>query len=341
MEQALKDIDRFTADVEVETVLDSLARNGVCIVERLEPPEVMDEIFAEVEPYLHLGGIDEHPLLDMSIHRIGALIARSPSARPLAAHPLVLGTARGVLNKSSRFQLNLTDLISVEPQSKATPQELHRDQGTWEFPFPVGYDVQCATIWAMTDFTEENGATRIIPGSHKVADDDKGLREWTQAETVPAVMPKGSVVIYTGRLVHGAGANLSQSIRRGLQFTYSAAWLRQEENQYLSVPLDVARELDDSMLRLIGYDRAGIGLGTYGDRIDPLNYVKPGHGTNGLLPPSEYLIAARAGQPELLMRSYETVSRRFRLMDWLLKSASAHRRLTAPLRSMYRRSLSK
>jgi ectoine hydroxylase-related dioxygenase (phytanoyl-CoA dioxygenase family) len=243
------------------------------------------------------------------------------------------------MDKSSRFQLNLTELISVEPQAQATPQELHRDKGAWEFPFPVGYDVQCATIWALTDFTEENGATRIIPGSHKVADDDKGLREWTQAESVPAVMPKGSMVIYTGRLVHGAGANRSQSVRRGLQFTHCCAWLRQEENQYLSVPLDVARELDDPMLRLIGYDRAGIGLGTYGDRIDPLNYVKPGHGTNGLLPPSEYLVAARSGQPELLMRNYESVSRRNWWLDRLLKAGASHRRLTAPIRSMYRRSL--
>jgi hypothetical protein len=187
----------------------------------------------------------------------------------------------------------------------------------------------------LTDFTEENGATRIVPGSHLVRDEEKGLGDWTQAESIPAVMPRGSVVIYTGRLVHGAGSNRSNSVRRGLQFTYCCAWLRQEENQYLSVPIEVARELDDAMLRLIGYDRAGIGLGTYGDRIDPLNYVKPGHGTDGLLPPSEYVIAARVGHPELLMRSYESVSRKFWWMGWFLKVAE-HRRLMAPFRYMYR-----
>jgi ectoine hydroxylase-related dioxygenase (phytanoyl-CoA dioxygenase family) len=328
-------IDRFSADVDVRTVVDSLARNGACIVEALVDEEVMDRILEELEPFLRFGCRDEHPLLDLGIHRIGALIARSPAARPLAAHPLVLGAVRGVLDKTNRFQLNLTDLISVEPREKSTPQELHRDQASWEFPFPVGYEVSCGTMWALTEFTAENGATRIVPGSHLAPDEEKSLGEWTRAESEPAVMPRGSVVIYTGRLVHGAGSNGSKRVRRGLNFTYCCSWLRQEENQYLSVPMTVARELDDAMLRLIGYDRAGIGLGTYGDRIDPLNYVKPGHGTDGLLPPSEYVNAARIGHPELLMRSYESAARRLWWMRWFLKAAQ-HRRVMSPFRFVYR-----
>jgi len=148
---------------------------------------------------------------------------------------------------------------------------IHRDQWAFDFfPFPTGYEVQCNTIWAMTDFTEENGATRLIPGSHRL----EGRREFTQADTVPAEMPAGSVLFYTGSLYHGAGANRSDEVRYGLNITYAVSWLRQEENQYLSVPADVARDLPDPLLRLMGYARGAYALGYVDDMRDPLDVLK-------------------------------------------------------------------
>jgi ectoine hydroxylase-related dioxygenase (phytanoyl-CoA dioxygenase family) len=123
----------------------------------------------------------------------------------------------------------------------------------------------------MTDFTEENGATRVIPGSHRFED----RREFTQSDTEPAEMEQGSVLIYTGALYHGGGANRSDATRYGLNITYALAWLRQEENQYLSVPLEVARELPESLLRLMGYAQGAYALGYVDDLRDPIEVVRP------------------------------------------------------------------
>ena len=110
-------------------------------------------------------------------------------------------------------------------------------------------------------------ATRVIPGSNKLAD----KLQWKHEDTVPATMPAGSVVLYTGSLYHGAGANRSNDVRWGLNLTYALAWLRQEENQYLSVPQEIARTLPEPLLKLMGYARGAYALGYVDDVRDPLD----------------------------------------------------------------------
>jgi ectoine hydroxylase-related dioxygenase (phytanoyl-CoA dioxygenase family) len=167
------------------------------------------------------------------------------------------------------FQLHLTQVIAIGPGEPA--QTIHRDQWAFDFfPFPQGYEVQCNTIWAMTDFTEANGATRIVPDSHRFED----RREFSYEQTEPAEMSAGSVLFYTGALYHGAGANRSDRVRYGLNVTYSVSWLRQEENQYLSVPPEVARTLPDDLLRLMGYARGAYALGYVDDLRDPLDALR-------------------------------------------------------------------
>ena len=98
---------------------------------------------------------------------------------------------------------------------------------------------QFNTIWALTDFTEENGATRVVPGSIKWPDN----RKIEGREIACAEMRRGSALLYTGSVFHGAGANQSGADRVGMNLTYSLAWLRQEENQYLSCPPEIAKDL--------------------------------------------------------------------------------------------------
>jgi ectoine hydroxylase-related dioxygenase (phytanoyl-CoA dioxygenase family) len=196
------------------------------------------------------------------------LIARSATCRDLVTHPLVLEAVGGVLGHATSFQLHLTQMIAIGPDEPGQP--IHRDQWAFDFfPFPQGYEVQCNTIWAMTDFTEQNGATRLVPGSHRAAD----KLEFTHEDVVPAEMPAGSVLFYTGALYHGAGANRSGDVRYGLNITYNVSWLRQEENQYLAVPAAVARTLPEPLLRLMGYARGAYALGYVGDLRDPLDVL--------------------------------------------------------------------
>src|SRR5882672_11807977 len=106
-------------------------------------------------------------------------------------------------------------------------------------------------------------------------------RDLQSADTEPAEMPAGSVLFYTGALYHGAGANRSRDVRCGLNVTYSVSWLRQEENQYLSVPAEIARTLPDDLLRLMGYRRGAYALGYVDDLRDPLEVLKPGASKEG------------------------------------------------------------
>jgi ectoine hydroxylase-related dioxygenase (phytanoyl-CoA dioxygenase family) len=183
--------------------------------------------------------------------------------------PLVLGTVKDVLGHATSFQLHLTQVIAIEPGEKA--QAIHRDQWAFDFfPFPNDYEVQCNTIWAMTDFTAENGGTRLIPGSQRFED----RLSFEEADTIPAEMPAGSVLFYTGKLYHGGGANRSQAVRRGINLTYAVSWLRQEENQYLSVPFEIARELPEPLLKLMGYARGAYALGYVDDLRDPLDALR-------------------------------------------------------------------
>jgi ectoine hydroxylase-related dioxygenase (phytanoyl-CoA dioxygenase family) len=201
--------------------------------------------------------------------RTGGLIARSAACRELVMNPLVLGAVKQLLADATSFQLHLTQVIAIGPGEPA--QAVHRDQWGFDFyPFPKGYEVQCNTIWAMTDFSEENGATRVIPGSHLHAD----RIEYKESDTEPAEMEQGSVVFYSGALYHGGGGNRSTGTRMGINLTYARSWLRQEENQYLSVPHEIARELPDDLLRLMGYARGAYALGYVDDLRDPLDALR-------------------------------------------------------------------
>jgi hypothetical protein len=263
-------VAHLPASATADDVAARLAADGVVIIDRLAPPDVLDAVDEELRPFTEATATGPDDFSGFRTRRTGGLIARSPTCRDLVMHPLVLGTAGQVLAAAKSFQLHLTQVIAIGPGETAQP--IHRDQWAFDFfPFPTGYEVQCNTIWAMTDFTEENGATRVIPGSHRF--DDK-LR-FEEADTEPAEMERGSVVFYTGSLYHGGGANRSDATRVGVNLTYNMAWLRQEENQYLSVPLDVARELPVDLLRLMGYARGAYALGYVDDLRDPIEVVRP------------------------------------------------------------------
>jgi len=264
------DVPRVGSDASVDEVEEALRASGCVVVERLVSIEHMDRIESDLEPFLDATPPGGDEFTGFDTRRTGSLLARSRDFGLLAAHPTVLGTLDRVLgDHATSYQLHLTQVIDIGPGAPA--QIVHRDQWAFDFfPFPAGFEVECHTMWAMTDFTEENGATRVIPGSHRFEDK---LRP-TVAETVPAEMATGSVLFYLGSLYHGGGANRSASARRGVNVGYTLSWLRQEENQYLACPPEVARELPEDLARLAGYRRGAYALGYYGDLRDPYDAVR-------------------------------------------------------------------
>jgi hypothetical protein len=264
-------IEHVPRSVSGEEIAAAVSAQGAVIVDALAPTELLDRIDHELAPYLDAAAAGPDEFSGLQTRRIGSLIARSPGCRELLQHPSILDAARTLLTDATSFQLHLTQLIAIGPDQPA--QYIHRDQWAFDmFPFPNGYEAQCNTLWALTDFTEANGATRVVPGSNTAAD---GLR-FTQADTVAAEMTRGSVLVYSGSVYHGGGANRTDQVRKGINLTYARSWLRQEENQYLSVPADVAKELPDDLLRLMGYARGAYALGYVGDLADPLTVLRDG-----------------------------------------------------------------
>lgn len=264
-------IQHFVASSPAAEIAAAVLADGAAIVDRLIDDELVERVLADTEPYLAATATGNDGFSGRRTRRTGSLIARSPGARELAAHPTVLGVCDEILGKNaSTYQLHLTQIIDIGPGEPA--QMLHRDHWAWDaFAFPAGFEVEISTIWAMQDFTDANGATRVVPGSHRWDDG----RKPTHDDTLPAEMPRGSVLIYTGSVFHGGGANQTDRPRTAVNIDYCLGWLRQEENQYLSCPPEVARELPVELAKLIGYSRAAFALGYFGDTQDPIEAVHP------------------------------------------------------------------
>jgi ectoine hydroxylase-related dioxygenase (phytanoyl-CoA dioxygenase family) len=264
-------LTHLRTDTSVEAVVEAIRRDGAVIVDRLVAGELLDRMEAELAPSFEETEFGTDEFNGLKTRRTGALIARSETARLLISHPLVLGATNEILSHSTNFQLHITQAIAIGPDSPAQP--IHRDQWAWDFfPFPDGYEVEVSAIWALTDFTEANGATRVVPRSHRAGDG----KTYVEADSVPAEMARGSVVLYTGSEYHGGGANRSDVTRIGVQCSYVVGWLRQEENQYLSVPLGVARTLPVELLRLMGYEKGSFTLGYIDNMRDPMLAVRAG-----------------------------------------------------------------
>src|ERR1700759_5720601 len=258
------------SDASPADIAQVLADDGCVVIADLATAATMDRIRAEIEPYLDATGGGNTDFLGEATQRTGALIARSPTARSLITHPTIIDTLDLVLgDHASTFQIDLTQLVNIGPGAPA--QMIHRDQWSFDrYQFPRGFEGAGATMWAVTACTEEMGATRMVVGSHRWEDDPDDV---DPALSSPAVMTKGSVLLYTGSVFHGGGANTTKTTRIGMNVGYSLGWLRQEENQYLACPPEIARTLPEGLLRLMGYQRGSYSIGYADDMREPLDWL--------------------------------------------------------------------
>ena len=243
----MPDLVYFDADADSDEILKALREDGACVLVDVMDEDLRSRVNQELQPFIDATPAGRDDFTGRLTGRTGALVARSKASRELVMHPTITDLAQGFLEPyTDKIQLHLTQIINIQPGQGAQPR--HRDRLAWGGYVPAQIEPQFNTIWALTDFTEENGATRVVPGSVSWPDD----RRPTDEETIQAVMPAGSVLLYSGSVIHGGGKNFSDGDRTGVNITYCLGWLRTEENQYLSCPPDVAKNLDHELQEMLG-----------------------------------------------------------------------------------------
>jgi len=277
-------LETFAPDSSTTDILAALERDGACIVSNLITAEAAERVVAEVTPYIEQTRYGGDEFSGTRTRRTGALVARSPSCRDIVMNTTAVQAAQTFLGPyTAKILLHVTQTICIGPGE--SEQMFHRDRQAWGEYLPREIEPQFNTIWALTDFTADNGATRIAPGSHRWEPGRKPAPD----EVCQAQMSKGSVLFYSGSVIHSGGANHANETRMGLNITYCLAWLRQEENQFLSCPPHIARDLPQPLQELLGYTMGSYALGYYSE---PENGLEAGA---GILPP-ERAVGSRPRQ---------------------------------------------
>jgi hypothetical protein len=259
---------------EPDVDVDALERDGFLVLKNLLSEEMVEALARELEPWLQATPRCQGDFYGWKTTRLGGLLSKAATTQKLALYPRVLGIAQSMLKASCDcIQLNLTQVTRIHPGERA--QVPHRDEEMWP---PQGQirPWLINVMWAVSDFTQENGATRLWPGSHRASLD----RDLDSCASIAVEMPKGSACIFLGSLTHGAGANVSCAPRTGVIISYCLGWLRSYENQYLAYPRETARSFAPELLRLIGYQMHRPNLGGW-EGQDPIAYLSRGGGAHG------------------------------------------------------------
>jgi ectoine hydroxylase-related dioxygenase (phytanoyl-CoA dioxygenase family) len=253
----MPEIRHFTLDTNAQTLADAVTEDGAIIIDNVLSPEFIAELRNETDPYMEGSNLGSDDFAGLKTTRTGGLMVRSKKCRELIAHPNILAPCKLFLEPYCQtVQLHLTQIIRIGPGE--TAQLIHRDRWAWGSHL-AHVEPQFNTIWAITDFTSENGATQVVPGSTRWPDD----AQIEPDQITLAEMRAGSVLVYSGSVFHGGGENRSDADRIGINITYTLGWLRQEENQYLTCPPEIARNLERPLQELIGYSMGQYALGYY------------------------------------------------------------------------------
>lgn len=222
-----------------------LERDGFAVVPDVLTADEIGAVREALTPEFELGFRGRNPFEGHSTQRVYCLVAKSRAFDRLILDPLVLDVSEEVLG--ANFLLTATLAIKLEPGESA--QDFHSDDGFYRLPRPRP-PVSLSTLWAIDEFTAENGATVLYPGSHRWGD---GVERTPLPDVVTATMTPGSVLVYHGTLIHAGGANTSTGDRLGVSIQYATAWARQQENFMMALGVDGARELPPRLQELIGY----------------------------------------------------------------------------------------
>ena len=252
--------DRFRAlgdPAALTAPVGELARRGYCILRGAVDPAFIGGLNAALDPRFERTPFSVGPFHGHRTKRFHRLLARCDGAADLLMHDEVLAATRTILAPWCDFpEINLTQGVEIHPGAPA--QVPHCDQNMW--PPPKGsMEFSVNVFWPLVEFTAENGATRIWPGSHVSPRDP----EAPLPEPEICTMSPGDALIVLGSTVHAAGANRTQRPRRALIASYCLGWLKSYENQSLAYSADFVRTLDPELAAMLGYRWHRPNLGTY------------------------------------------------------------------------------
>ena len=259
-------IERFSVAGDPDKIHATIERDGAAISENLLPPDVIRRVNDEVDSAVVAADPEEamlNPIMKAFYGPYTKQVTGVPGisrtfALEVMCHPMLMALCdRTLLPSCARYQLNLGHLLQRGPG--AEDQWLHRDEAVWsDVPRPHP-ELQLASVIAFVDFTHENGATHVVPGSHRWPDrqlspaEQAGQPAPTADQVACAEMPAGSAIVYSGGTIHGGGANTTDQPRRGAHLSYCLGWLRTEENNYLSTPPATAATYPRLAQELLGY----------------------------------------------------------------------------------------
>jgi hypothetical protein len=253
-------------------IIEILNQDGCIVLDNALPLEEIEHLKIELDEQFKTVYDCNGDFYGHSTKRLGTLFTRALLFQKMAIIPNILSTLDHFLLKGcSHYQINLTQAISIGP--KEVKQILHRDDPMFPFLHP-GQEVMINCMWAIDDFTEENGATVLVPGSHlwpRIPASSLDKDKLSPDLLTQGVMKKGSVLIYLGSLYHCGGANQTNTRRTGAVISYSLGWLRQAENHYLAYSAEEVRAMPERLQRLLGYFVHEPNLGSV-NGIDPYNY---------------------------------------------------------------------
>lgn len=254
---APRTVPSLGVDAPVAEALDQLRTTGWCILRDLLPAARIEALDADLAPRFAATPFCKGHFYGETTKRFGRLLARSAHAGALVCHSATLAIAEAVLGPwCDCIQLNVAQAIAVHPGAPA--QMPHRDQDMWRAPVGEA-EYLVNVIWPLTPFREENGATRVWSGSHGAS----AMLESDPGDPIAAEMDPGSALVFLGSTLHGAGANASPAVRRGVVVGYSLGWLKPYENQHLAYPPEIARKFDPELAALVGYRQHRPNLGNY------------------------------------------------------------------------------
>ena len=248
-------IPSLASTAPVDEIAEALGEAGCAVVTGVLTKASCNAIRRELEPSMAAARVisDDDPaeFYPGRTRRVTALVARSETVTDeLVAHPVSTAVCDRFLLPNSEFgyQLHVTAALEVGPGARA--QVLHREDDSFTYFAEPRPNLIVATMWAISEFRANNGATLLVPGSHRWEADRMAIDD----EIVQAEMPPGSVLFWLGSTLHGAGPNQAQDWRYGVILTYSLGWLRQEENQYLNMPAERLDQLSPEVRRIAGFD---------------------------------------------------------------------------------------